>query len=97
MTAREALEQVYGVYAIEQLVEERRAEKTKKGDKEDYETPSYERRDLSKPEKRQITRTDAEAKKKADTPHLTNGAWPEWDELELSETDPNKPPLKIQW
>lgn len=29
----------------------------------------------------------------ADTPHLTGD--PEWDELELAETDPSREPLKI--
>lgn len=45
----------------------------------------------------QVTRNDAEARKVADTPHLTGGEWAEWDALELAETDPTKEPLKIQW
>ncbi len=47
--------------------------------------------------KGQITITGPKAQKVADVPHLTGGAWPEWDELELSETDPAKEPLKIRW
>lgn len=39
-----------------------------------------------------VVKTDEEAKQIADTPHLTD--WDEWNELELAETDPNKPPLK---
>jgi hypothetical protein len=37
-------------------------------------------------------RTDPEARKLADTPHLTGD--PEWDEIELRETDPTRPTLR---
>lgn len=47
--------------------------------------------------KGQVTITGPKAQKVADVPHLTGGAWPEWDELELAETDPAKEPLKIRW
>lgn len=50
--------------------------------------------------KGQVTVVGAAARAIADKPHLTEGTdhyWPEWDELEREETDPSKPPLKIQW
>lgn len=37
--------------------------------------------------------TSEEARELADTPHLTGD--PEWDAIELAETDPSKPP--IEW
>lgn len=41
------------------------------------------------------TRTDEAARKLADTPHLVEG-WDEWNELELAETDPAKPPIDVR-
>jgi len=38
-------------------------------------------------------RTDTEAASIADTPHLTGD--PEWDAIELAETDPMKEPLRV--
>lgn len=37
---------------------------------------------------------DADAAKLADSPHLTGD--PEWDEIELAETAPDKPPLTMK-
>lgn len=39
------------------------------------------------------TRTDSEARKIADTAHLTGD--PEWDGIELMELDPANPPLDL--
>lgn len=71
--------------AAEQVFEQRafglfmdkRAEKDK--DRFDEDDPFFE------------TRTDEEARTLADTPHLTGD--PEWDAIELAETDPTRPLL----
>jgi len=50
--------------------------------------------------KGQITVRGPKAAAIADKPHLTVGTesyWKEWDDLELAETDPSKPDLKIRW
>lgn len=51
--------------------------------------------------KGRVTITGPRAQKVADVPHLTKKGsrdyWPEWNELELAETDPAKEPLKIRW
>jgi hypothetical protein len=115
VTAREALEQVNGVYAFEQLVRERAAENLHDEESDlfgDYHNPGQQAfmggalladdgQSITHPpssgKKGQVTITGPAAQKVADVPHLTGGAWPEWDELELSETDPAKEPLKIRW
>lgn len=40
------------------------------------------------------TKTDEAAQRLADTPHLTGD--PELDAIELAETDPSRPPLKLR-
>jgi hypothetical protein len=46
-------------------------------------------------EPRATMKADDEAKNIADTPHYIEG-WDEWNEVERSETDPSKPPLKVR-
>lgn len=119
MTAREALEHINGVYAIEALIRERaqaRSSAPEDGlddlEEDDAGTTTFMGgarlasdgqsvvRSASSGKKGQVTVVGPKAQAVADRPHLTKGTdhyWPEWDELELEETDPSKPPLKIQW
>lgn len=98
---REALEQIHGVAAIEQVIAERteRAQPKSRGPRpEDFDALRGEleahRDDLpSQPEMQ--TRTGEEARSIADKPHLTGD--PEWDALELAETDPSKEPLQVRY
>jgi hypothetical protein len=80
LTLREAAEQVFELRAFNQYIEDR-AEKTetKSTSWSDFDTPVAE------------VRTDAAARAIADTPHLTGD--PEWDAVELAETDPSRPLL----
>ena len=48
-------------------------------------------KEKEKPEEPFTTRTDEEARRLADTPHLTGD--PEWDAVELAETNPDRPLL----
>lgn len=123
MTAREALEQINGTYAFEQVARERAPKQD--DDEQPTEDPlddfgldddeegagqrfmggavlAEDGQSIRQPGKKkgQVTVVGPEAQLVADRPHLTKGTdhyWPEWDELELAETDPSKPPLKIQW
>jgi len=79
LTARDALEQVIGIDALRQ----HQAEEARK------QTPGAIR-ETGTPEV--LTRTDDEAREIADTPHLTGD--PEFDAVELAETDPSRPRLK---
>ena len=58
------------------------------------EADSIERRTGSPTNPKTEVRRDADAAKMADTPHLTGD--PEWDEVELAETAPDKPPLTMK-
>lgn len=74
MTTREALEHIYGQIAVERWMEAKKAPSK----------PVYQKHDISAPE---VTESSPEASAAlADTPHLTD--WDEWNEVELSETDP---------
>lgn len=110
-TLHEAIEQLAGIQAMEILVAERVKDRQDKSstlaalekwaaeEEEGSDKPSVQAtstRIRNRGSGRSI-RTGAEAKSIADTPHLTGGQWPEWDALELEETDPEKPPLRIQW
>jgi hypothetical protein len=101
VTIREALEQVHGVAAVEQLTTERATEQ-RAVVQQAQKVPRFLGGDSAAMLEashdapvQATTRTDSEARSVADTPHLTGD--PEWDALELAETDPSKPPLKIQW
>lgn len=109
MTAREALEQINGSHAFEELVKERTAERATEAPRlppkrqelmggawleEDGQTAVQPSRGG---DQEQLTVTGPEAEKVADVPHLTGGAWPEWDELELTETDPTREKLQVRW
>ena len=88
-TAREALEHINGMIAIEQI----RADHSKRRDSAaEVERAQLEAMGLS-PQARIETKTGADARAIADKPHLTGD--PEWDALELAETDPTRPPLQI--
>jgi hypothetical protein len=107
VTAREALEQVHGVAAIEQLAHE--AQQARKPAAPAAHTKVPQLPPMSQPQPRfiggkdlsdvlpqqaeMVTKRGPEAQAIADVPHLTGD--PEWDALELAETDPSKPPLKI--
>lgn len=84
LTPREALTQVLAIEALAQRREEAR-KRAMKG-----------RRmfDLDEPPTPGETKRDSEAQKLADTPHLTGD--PEWDAVELAETDPSKAPLTMK-
>lgn len=118
VTAREALEQINGVYAFEQIARERAPQQPEEVEHEEdpfgIEDEAAGQRfmggavlaedgeSIRQPGKKkgQVTVVGPEAQAVADKPHLTKGTehyWPEWDELELAETDPSRPPLKIQW
>ena len=95
LTAREALEQVNGVRAIEKLAEE--------ASKENPEHPDFQR-DLEEGQQRDTVTFDGDigqsrakvgtgSKSIADTPHLTGD--PEWDALELAETEVGREDLRI--
>lgn len=104
-TIREALEHVHGVAAVEALAHD--SKKRAQGQQQPQlptGLPSGLRgrqcflggmdlSDLASQSGEITTRRGAEAAKIADTPHLIGDA--EWDALELAETDPSKPPLKI--
>ena len=78
LTLREAAEQIFEKQAFAEFME-KRAEKEEAEAERDPEEPQFK------------TRTDPEAQKLADTPHLIGD--PEWDAVELAETDPTRPPL----
>ena len=88
VTAREALEHINGMIAIDQIMAERVKERTQY----DVERAHFEKHGLDLPPKIE-TKMGKEAQAVADAPHLTGD--PEWDALELAETDPTKPPLQI--
>lgn len=90
---REALEQVYALDALDRLRAKGRGQRAAAAPA-DLESIDGERLPAAVGGGRGArVNNSAEAKKFADTPHLTGD--PEWDALELSETDPSKPPLKI--
>ena len=74
---REALEWIAAANAVEELANEARK-------KQEREQAKYKLGDT------EVTvRSDEEAQKLADTPHLTGD--PEWDAIELAATDPSRP------
>lgn len=79
LTLREAAEQVFELQAYQNHME-KRAEHDPKNARFDEDNPEFE------------TRSDEAAQLIADTPHLTGD--PEWDAIELAETDPSRPLLK---
>lgn len=83
LTAHEALEQVE---AREALADIRAEARRRKKHAEDF----FEDKPVVS-EKKLITGKEAE--QIADKPHLTGD--PEWDAIELAETDPNKAPLAL--
>ena len=86
LTLREAIEQLLGMNAIQEYLEEQR-------DNQDSDTPLHQLLDRDGHGPPDVTvRTGEEARKLADTPHLTGD--PEWDEIELRETDPSRPTLQ---
>lgn len=84
MTAKEALEQVRGVAAIESI----RNDRTEAAMRSRLPPEMRDRLPA-----RASVLTDAKSQQLADTPHLTGD--PEWDAIELAETDPSKEPLRI--
>jgi hypothetical protein len=93
---REALEQVYGLDALERVRSKNRPQQTPRRDVR--EAPAQVTMDgetLPAPVsggRFRVNNTE-EGRAFADAPHLTGDA--EWDALELSETDPSKPPLRF--
>ncbi len=93
-TVREALEQIHGITAIELLATGGPQQQTGK-------SPMRVRRyglggdDATESTGGTSIHRDDTAKAKADAPHLTGD--PEWDALEMAETDPGKEPLVIQY
>lgn len=90
LTLREAAEQLFGLQAIREYFDERA--KNRRDDEDnaaDDDMRGWEEKMRAPP----ITkvRDDEEARRLADTPHLTGD--PEWDAIELAETDPSRPPL----
>lgn len=83
LTPREALEQVFAVEALAQ----RRLDAIKRA------RHGYATFDRDAPPETEVRR-DEDARKLADTPHLTGD--PEWDAVELAETDPSRPPLTMK-
>ena len=79
LTLREAAEQVFEQQAFGQFMD-KRAERKR--------TPRF---DFDEGVTEAEVRTDEEARVLADTPHLTGD--PEWDAIELAETDPRRPLL----
>jgi hypothetical protein len=79
LTAREAVEQLNGLTAIELLSAERMVREAEEPQTQILNDPRG--------------RTDEVAVSIADTPHLTGD--PEWDAIELAETDPMREPLRI--
>lgn len=94
-TAREAIEHVHGITAIEQLALPKLPGLPGAGAQTHGEFLGGDAASIidSTPTEA-VERNDDEARAFADTPHLTGD--PEWDALELAETDPSKPPLQIQ-
>lgn len=94
---REALEQIHGVAAIEHVIAERtsknRQQYPRQPSADDFDDLRAELNRASQPEMH--TRTDEEARSIADKPNLTGD--PEWDALELAETDPGKEPLQVRY
>lgn len=84
MTAREALEQVRGVAVVEAIRSDRTADALRSR------LPPELRDRLPA---RASVRNDPASQRLADTPRLTGD--PEWDAIELAETDPSKEPLRI--
>jgi hypothetical protein len=93
-TVRDAIEHVHGVTAVELLARDSRP-------RPQAPAPPGQPRflggknllDADLEPVQATVRAGAEGSKVADTPHLTGD--PEWDALELAETDPTKAPLKI--
>lgn len=83
LTPREAAEQVFEQRAFSDYLEERTEALEK-------DNPARTPFDEHAPPQA-TTRTDDAARTLADTPHLTGD--PEWDAVELAETDPNRPLL----
>jgi len=83
LTAREALEHVFAIEALSQ----RRLDAIKRS------RTGRDASDREAPPQSDVHR-DESARKLADTPHLTGD--PEWDAVELAETDPSKPPLTMK-
>lgn len=84
LTLREALSQVLSLDALAQRREEVRKRLMK----------GRRMMDLDEPGEGGEVKRDSEAAKLADTPHLTGD--PEWDAIELAETDPSKPLLSMK-
>lgn len=86
MTLREALEHVSMKTAIDVIAAENEAAAVERAQVRSYgiddDRPNAVR-----------TRTGAEAAAIADKPHLTGD--PEWDAIEIAETDPTAEPVKI--
>ena len=83
LTAQDALRQIFEI----EVLERRRADAVARATK-----ARRHNHDADAPESEVLR--DEGAAKLADTPHLTGDA--EWDAVELSETDPSKPPLTMK-
>jgi len=84
VTPKEALEHVRGIAAVEAI------RSAKSEDAWRSRLPPELRARLPV---RSSVLTDTKSQQLADTPHLTGD--PEWDAIELAETDPSKEPLRI--
>jgi hypothetical protein len=82
LTLREAIEQLFGMQAVRQHLQQQ------EGD-EPEDLRGWEEKRRGPPLR--TVREDDEARKLADMPHLTGD--PEWDAVELAETDPSRSPL----
>jgi hypothetical protein len=89
-TEREAIEHVFGLAAVEQIVYEA-SKPTERRTQSEADWAEH-MQDLREPEVEVVE--GEEAAPLADKPHLTGD--PEWDALELAETDPGKTPLVVQ-
>jgi len=85
---REAAEQLFGLQALDDYNEERRKETPADGDETDERSFEEKQRGPAL----STVRDDDEARSIADTPHLTGD--PEFDAIELAETDPSRLPLR---
>jgi hypothetical protein len=94
-TTREALEQVHGLVALDAIRREAVAGPKRP---ERFDTPRFLAGEIDnavfEPAQSETRVGSPEAKRVADKPNLMG--WAEWDELELSETDPTKPLLVVQ-
>lgn len=80
VTVREAMELIHGATALDEVIADRLREKEKTQTK------------MRLGDTEVTVRRDDEARKLADTPHLTGD--PEWDAIELAATDPSRPPIE---